>query len=390
VKLEIVNASRNPPPQCGGGQGGGTAWEDHRWTALPHLTGTTRTDVCVIGLGGSGLSAIHTLLAHNLTVVGIDASQIAGGAAGANGGFLLAGTARFYHRVVEALGRKRARELYLLTMQEIDRMHREMPGIVRRVGSLRIAMSEDELTDCEIQFAAMTADELPVERYAGPEGRGLLIPADAVFNPLARCRRLAQSALQRGARLFENTSALQIRGDVVKTEQGIVRYKHVIVAVDGKLDLVLPDLATRVRTARLQMLCTAPTNEVHIERAVYARFGYEYWQQLSDGRIVLGGFRDAGGADEWTHSVETTETVQTRLEKFLREHLQVQAPITHRWAASVGYTENGLPIIEEVRPQVWASGGYNGTGNVIGALCGRAIAERVANNSSRLFDLFAA
>ena len=62
-----VNSS-DPPPHCGGGQGGGNetvvhglqsipAWEDHRWTALPHLSGTMRADVCVIGLGGSGLAA---------------------------------------------------------------------------------------------------------------------------------------------------------------------------------------------------------------------------------------------------------------------------------------------------------------------------------------------
>ena len=70
----------------------------------------------------------------------------------------------------------------------------------------------------------------------------------------------------------------------------------------------------------------------------------------------------------------------------LREHLRVSAPITHRWAASVGYTDTGLPIIHEVRPNVWALGGYNGTGNVVGALCGRAIAEHLAGRSELLKD----
>jgi glycine/D-amino acid oxidase-like deaminating enzyme len=41
----------------------------------------------------------------------------------------------------------------------------------------------------------------------------------------------------------------------------------------------------------------------------------------------------------------------------------------------VGYTESGLPIVEQIRPGVWAVGGYNGTGNVIGALCARAAAD---------------
>jgi gamma-glutamylputrescine oxidase len=176
-----------------------SAWEDHRWTALPHLQGTERTDVCVIGLGGSGLSAIEVLLDHGVNVIGIDASQVAGGAAGANGGFLLAGNARFYHQMLASVGRDAARKLYLLTVQEIERMALEMPDLVRRVGSLRIAMSDEELVNCEEQFAGMQNDGLPVERYNGPEGQGLLIPTDGVFNPLARCRRLAARCLQRGA-----------------------------------------------------------------------------------------------------------------------------------------------------------------------------------------------
>jgi gamma-glutamylputrescine oxidase len=61
----------------------------------------------------------------------------------------------------------------------------------------------------------------------------------------------------------------------------------------------------------------------------------------------------------------------------LREVIGVSAPITHRWAGVVGYTEDGLPIFEEVRPRVWALGAYSGTGNVVGAICGRAAAQMV-------------
>jgi len=360
-----------------------TAWEDGRWTALPHLQGTVRADVCVVGLGGSGLSAIAALVANGFSVVGLDSAQVAGGAAGANGGFLLAGTARFYHQVVSIVGRARARELYQLTIDEIARMATEMPDIVRRVGSLRIAMSDDELVNCDEQFAMMRRDDLPVERYEGPEGKGLLIPTDAVFNPLTRCRRLAESCLQRGAHLFEHSEVLELGTSIVRTAQGIVRCKHIIAAVDGKLDLLFPALSPRVRTARLQMLATAPTTEVHFERAAYARWGYEYWQQLPDGRVVLGGFRDHAVEQEWTHSVATTQSIQDKLTRFLRDYLHIHAPVEHRWAASVGYTVNGLPIIEEVQSNVWALGGYNGTGNVVGALCGRAVAEQVmATNAS--------
>jgi gamma-glutamylputrescine oxidase len=160
-----------------------------------------------------------------------------------------------------------------------------------------------------------------------------------------------------------------------------------VVAVDGRLDRLLPELSTRVRSVRLQMLGTAPAGEVRWPRPVYARWGLDYWQQLADGRIVVGGFRDAGGNDEWTTDAVPTQPVQDALETLLRDTLGVGAPITHRWAAIVGYTTNGLPVLAEVRPGVWAIGGYCGTGNVIGALCGRAVTEILITGSSQTAEL---
>jgi gamma-glutamylputrescine oxidase len=51
----------------------------------------------------------------------------------------------------------------------------------------------------------------------------------------------------------------------------------------------------------------------------------------------------------------------------------VTAPITHRWAACAAYSDTGLPVLQQMRDGVFAIGAYSGTGNVIGALCGRAI-----------------
>ncbi len=363
-------------------------WDDAPWPGLPALVGDMTCDTCVVGLGGSGLAAVHRLLDLDQRVVGLDAGIVAGGAAGRNGGFLLAGGAEFHHDAVAIVGRDRAVALYRRTLAELDRFARETPDAVRRDGSLRIAESAEELDDCRRQLEAMTADALPAEWYRGAEGEGLLIPTDGVFQPLRRCRQRAASAVERGARLFEGTTALEIRGDGVTTANGIVRAGAVIVAIDGGLERVLPELAGRVRTARLQMLATAPTRELRTPFAVYSRYGYEYWQQLPDGGIALGGMRDRGGDGEWTGAAVPAEPVQAMLERHLRERLAVTAPITHRWAGVVGYTDDGMPVFEEVRPGVLAIGAYSGTGNVVGAICGRAAAEVVATGRSEDRELF--
>jgi glycine/D-amino acid oxidase-like deaminating enzyme len=363
-------------------------WETGSVAPLPRLEGDVEVDACVVGLGGSGLTCVRELLRLGLRVAGVEAGRVGGGAAGRNGGFLLAGLALFYHDAVARFGHARARAIYELTLGELDRIESEVPALVSRPGSLRIAESDEEMVDCAAQLEAMRADDLPAERYLGAEGRGLLIPGDGTFQPLARCRSLATLALDEGARLFERSPVARIDARGVHTERGLVRAKHVIVTVDGGLERLLPELASRVRSARLQMLATEPTTEIDLPRPVYARWGYDYWQQRPDGVIALGGGRDLGGESEWTANATPTPLVQDALERRLRDTLGVQAPITHRWAATVGYTQDGMPVVSEVRPGVWAVGGYSGTGNVIGALMGRGIARWLVGGDDQLLRPF--
>lgn len=91
-------------------------WEEGGWEPLPSLAGEVEADVCVVGLGGSGLSAVLELLRLGRSVVGVDAGSVAGGAAGRNGGLLLAGLAAFHHDAVAALGRERAVPFHCISL----------------------------------------------------------------------------------------------------------------------------------------------------------------------------------------------------------------------------------------------------------------------------------
>ena len=348
-------------------------WDDGSWTAFPSLQSTVTTGTCVIGLGGTGLTVIEELLARGHAVVGLDATDVAAGAAGRNGGFLLAGAYDFYHDAVAKHGRARALAIYHATLVEMQRIAKAAPGTVQFVGSRRIAANAWELGDCRAQMEAMQADGLACEWYEAADGVGLTFASDASFNPLARCRILALTAVRGGAQLYARSPVTAVHGTRVETAQGTVHCDRVIVAVDGGLEVLLPELTGRVRTARLQMLATAPTTEIVVPCPIYYREGYEYWQQLPNGALTIGGFRDQAGPREWSVDATPTAPVQAMLEAFVRSHLGVTAPVTHRWAACAGFTESGLPVLEQVREGVWALGGYSGTGNVIGALCGRAV-----------------
>jgi glycine/D-amino acid oxidase-like deaminating enzyme len=362
--------------------GDGPVWLPESAAAVrPPLDARVEADVCVVGLGGSGLAVVAEAQRLGRSVVGIDGGAIACGAAGRNGGFLLAGAPDFHHAAVAALGHDRAVAVYRLTLNEIDALKQAMPSVVRRVGSLRVGDDEAEVADCAAMLDALRRDGFEAEWHEGPEGAGVLMPADAAFDPFARCHIQADAVARQGARLFEQSPAIEISTGLVTTPAGAVACGSVVVAVDGGLERVLPELAGRVRTARLQMLATEPVGATVTTRPVYARWGYDYWQQLPSGALAVGGCRDRFAEDEWSFDAAPTAEVQACLDQLLRGRIGV-APsvnVTHRWAGCAAFTDTRMPVCEEVRPGVFAAGGYCGTGNVLGALCGRA-AVRLALN----------
>lgn len=358
-------------------------WETNWHTSLPPLGGDTEAAVCVIGLGGAGISALETFADAGIEAIGLDAADVGAGAAGRNGGFLLAGLAEFHHDAIARFGRERAAALYRLTLDELNRqLAAGTPGL-RRTGSLRIAAGTAERADCSRHADALLADGFAVEPYDGPEGQGLMFPCDGVFRPLDHWRNKADALRVRGVRLFGRSVALAIERGRVVTDRGKVHAAAIVVAVDGGLERVLPELAPRVRSVRLQMLATAPLACTVATRPVYFRNGFDYWQQFDDGRLALGGGRDVGGAGEWNAAPVPGAAVQRYLDGLLRERFG-EVEVTHRWAAEVAFTDTGLPIFGELRAGVFVSGAYNGTGNVFGALCGRAIALRAAGRKSML------
>ena len=81
------------------------------------------------------------------------------------------------------------------------------------------------------------------------------------------------------------------------------------------------------------------------------------------------------GALVRTRTLFYLRDVQDHLDGLLRTRLGVTAPVTHRWAACVAYSRDGLPVWGEWRAGLYVTGAYSGTGNVFGALCGRALAD---------------
>jgi glycine/D-amino acid oxidase-like deaminating enzyme len=167
---------------------------------------------------------------------------------------------------------------------------------------------------------------------------------------------------------------------------------QVLVATDGYGHGLVPELADAIWPTRGQVIVSEPIDRMLYDRPHYARQGFDYWQQLPDRRVLLGGFRDVSILDELTDVEEMTPTIQNSLESFLGELIGETPRISHRWAGIFGLTQDMLPLVGRVpgRDSVWVAGGYSGHGNVLGFACGELVADAILGDTSspqlRLFD----
>ncbi len=141
---------------------------------------------------------------------------------------------------------------------------------------------------------------------------------------------------------------------------------------------------------RGQVLATQPLAELRYARPHYARGGYDYWHQRPDGRLVIGGSRDAAFDEEQTGVEATTETVQARIEELATRLVGERLRITHRWAGIWGTTPDELPLVGPVpgRDGVWIAGGYSGHGNALGLACGDLVAQAILGRQPAELALF--
>jgi gamma-glutamylputrescine oxidase len=373
-------------------------WLDEPYEPRPPLTGDVEVEACVIGAGVGGLSCARRLAAHGIETLVLERDTVAGGASGRNGGFLIAGLAPFHNDAIELWGREYAARVYARTLEVQDEMYALAAELgvgdaVRRVGSLRVSASEDEAEHVRRHVAALEEDGFPaqlLERDELPSAlrrsawNACLTDNDGSLHPARWIRALAADAERAGVRIHEGSAVgAPIEGTDLKLERASVRALHVIVAADGWLPSLVPPYAGRVRARRLHMVATEPLPERIVDQLVYARWGYEYFQQRPDGRILAGGFGDLDGDASYTDIPDGDPRIWDRIERWLREEIGVDAPITHRWTGTVGYSEERRPFAGPVpeRPGLWVAGGYSGTGNVPGFLAGREVADMIAGRA---------
>jgi len=164
----------------------------------------------------------------------------------------------------------------------------------------------------------------------------------------------------------------------------------VLVATDGYPSGLLGDLEGLIIPTRGQMIATEPIAEKLFECPHYGRHGFDYWQQLPDGRIAAGGFRDFAMDSEFTDSEETTPAIQGALDAFVAQLVGRPVEVAQRWAGIFGLVLDFLPVVGRLPgdERGWVAGGYSGHGNVLGFMCGDLVAKAMLGDVHPLLESF--
>jgi glycine/D-amino acid oxidase-like deaminating enzyme len=354
-------------------------WLAQPLPSVPTGRGAGPVDVVVVGAGVTGCSCALALAQAGLRVRVIEAREVAAGASGRNGGFALRGLAPSYDAAREALGSDTASRLWRLTEHALDRIADLAGDALRRSGGLRLAVDSAEREALRREHDALGEDGFAVEwldplpEPLAPLFAGALVhPGDGALSPALWVRRLASAAVAAGAEVVVGRA-------LERDELEALPAGDVVVAVDGATAALLPELASWVTPVRGQVLSTEPLRSFRYARPHYARWGYDYWQQLPDGRLVLGGKRDVSFATERTAADATTPAVQRELEALAAALVGFAPRVEHRWSGCWGETPDSLPLVGRVpgTDRLWVAGGYSGHGNVLGFACGALVAEAI-------------
>jgi gamma-glutamylputrescine oxidase len=345
-------------------------------------------DVVVVGGGVTGCVAALRLAQAGKRVQLCDARGIAEGASGRNGGFALRGMPAAFDVTTESVGEENAREMMAWTERAIDTIESLAGDSFRRVGSLRLAVDEEERDELRAEYEALVAAGFEaewIESFEPPlEGKftaALHHVPDGVLQPARWVRRLAALAAEAGVEIREHTrveSLEELRGATV------------VVCTDGYPSGLLADIEGLIIPTRGQVIATEPVLERFFEVPHYGRHGFDYWHQAEDGRIIAGGFRDVSFDSEFTADEQLTDPVQTALHAFVNDLMGRELRVDYAWAGIFGMVMDFLPVVGRVPglDSVWVAGGYSGHGNVLGFACGELVAEAITSGTRQFADAF--
>ena len=383
----------------------------NRQLSYPALAGEVRADVCIVGGGFSGLNTAIELAERGLSVVLLEAHQMGWGASGRNGGQLIRGVGHDVERFAGVVGADGVRELKLLGLEAVEIVRRRIEHFNIQCdltwGYCDLANTPSDLEGFAEDLAELRglgyrhdlrllqADDMHQvvgsSRYVG----GLIDMGSGHLHPLNLALGEAAAAQSLGVQLHEHSAVTRIdygNDVVVHTAGGKVRAKNLVLACNAYLNGLNSTLGGKVLPAGSYIIATEPLSQAQARTLIPQnmalcdqRVALDYYRLSADRRLLFGGACHYSGRDPKDIAAYMRPKM---LEVF--PHLD-KVKIDFQWGGMIGIGANRLPQIGKLKEHnnVFYAQAYSGHGVNATHLAGRLLAEAIAGQESRGFDLFA-
>ena len=366
-------------------------------TSYPALRGDHEADVAIVGGGITGITAAYLLAAAGKSVIVVEKGRIAMSETGHTTAHIIEATDADYEDLIKDHGEDGSRmntEAIRSAIALIASLVEELSidcGFKHLFGYLYTESEEDvEYLQRQQEFLRQSGiDTLWVQNVPLPFATkgGVRYRSQYVFHVREYLLAVAKEAVKRGAIVYENSLVHEIDGTTVKTAEGSVRARQVLLATHvpindrGTIWLKMHQTRTYVVAAKIE--------PGQVTDALFwdTMDPYHYTRLLETDKglylIVGGEDRDVGkeGNDEERYAA---------LEEYCRERFGVTS-FSHRWSGQINEPADALPFIGESShgANVWMSTGYSGTGMTYGTLGGMLFADFVLgrdNPYAKLYD----
>jgi gamma-glutamylputrescine oxidase len=130
--------------------------------------------------------------------------------------------------------------------------------------------------------------------------------------------------------------------------------------------------------ARGQVLLTSPVENLPWKGTFHSDEGFYYFRNLGN-KVLLGGARNKAFDEERTIDMNTTEFIQSHLEKYLDKivlpNFKGQYTIENRWSGIMAMGSEKMPIVKEVQPNIFCCIRMSGMGVALAPIVSQQVAE---------------
>lgn len=353
--------------------------------------------VVVIGSGYTGLSAARSLAKAGTKVVVLERDEIGAGASSRNGGIVHPTLGVSGKELIKRLGNERAVDVYNIIFESFEFLQQLIeeewidchfnisggfegaanPKHLDHMRERRDLLEEVFDHHTSVIGAKERNKYVGSDRYHG----GWFDPIGATVHPARLVYGLGEAALRAGAELHPLTPAVGIehKGSkfLVNTSRGEIQAEQVVVASNGYLGDLVPEMRRRIIPINIVAAATEPMPGELMDRMFPKRYCYwdsfrlfHYYQRTEDDRLVFGG---VSGLRRGSVMGEAA-VFHNRMTRIFPELGEVK--LEFAWEGNVAITFDRLPHLGQMEGIHYALG-FNGDGVLLGCYLGSKVAEMV-------------